>query len=142
MNGLMTLPTVTSLRREMDRVFDRLWEGDAFGQMGEWNPSTDLSETKDALVAKIEVPGIEPKDIHVNLENGVLTIKGEKRQETEKKDEHFYRMERSYGSFVRSIRLPVMVDAAQVSATFKNGLLTITMPKSAEARGTEIPVKS
>jgi HSP20 family protein len=142
MNGLMMSPRVGSLRREMDRLFDRLWEGDELATMGEWNPSMDLSETKDMLEARIEVPGIEPNDIHVNLENGILTVKGEKTKETEKEDERFYRMERSYGSFMRSLRLPVAVDASKVNATFKNGLLTVTMPKAPEARGTEIPVKS
>lgn len=142
MNALMSPPVVTSLRKEMDRLFDRLWDGDEFRLMGEWNPSMDLSETKDALIARIEIPGIEQKDVHVSLENGVLTVKGEKQLEAEKKDERFYRTERSYGSFVRTLWLPVSVDAARVTATFKNGVLTITMPKAREAMGIEIPVKA
>ena len=72
----------------------------------------------------------------------VLTIKGEKRQEKEEKDEHYFRMERSYGGFVRSIRLPVPVDGSKVSATFKNGLLTVRLPKTPAAKGTTIPVKA
>jgi HSP20 family protein len=142
MNALMAPPTVTSLRREMDRLFDRFWNGDEFPAMGEWNPPMDLSETRDALVAKVEVPGIDPKDIHVHLENGILTVKGEKEKETEKQDERFYRIERSYGSFTRSFRLPVAVDTVKIDAAFKNGVLTVTMPKAAEAKGTEIPIKT
>ncbi len=136
---------LTTLKKEMDRLFDRFWEMD-FPELpslrGEWGPTLDLSETKDALVVKAEIPGIDPKEINVSLQEQVLTIKGEKRQEKEEKDEHYYRMERSYGAFARSIRLPVPVDGSKVNATFKNGLLTITLPKTPAAKGTTIPIKA
>jgi len=102
----------------------------------------DISETKDSLVAKVEVPGMDPKDIHISLQEDLLTIKGEKKQEKEEKDEHYHRVERAYGGFTRSVRLPVAVDASKVTASFKNGLLTITLPKTPSARGTTIPVKA
>jgi len=101
----------------------------------------DVSETKDALTARLEVPGIEVKDIQILLQNGVLTIKGEKRKETEEKDEKFYRMERTHGTFLRALRLPAPVDGARVQATFKNGVLTVLMPKAAEAKGATIPIQ-
>jgi HSP20 family protein len=130
------LPPASDSRRNERRAHD------TFLALGEWAPEMDLAETKDALVVKAEVPGIEPKDIQLSLKDQVLTIKGEKKQEKEEKDEHYYRMERSYGSFSRSIRLPSPVDEAKVSATFKNGLLTVTLPKTPAAKGTTIPIKA
>jgi HSP20 family protein len=130
----------------MDRLFDRFFEGkwEDFPTMGEWAPSLDLSETKESLVAKVEVPGMDPKDIQVSLQEGLLTIKGEKHQEKDEKDkdERYHRVERSYGTFTRSVWLPVAVDGSKVTATFKNGLLTVTLPKTPAAKGTMIPVKA
>jgi len=142
MRGLMT--GMGSLKHEMDRVFDRFLEGrwDEIPGLGEWTPNMDISETKDSLVAKVEVPGMDPKDIQISLQENLLTIKGEKRQEKEEKDEHYHRVERAYGVFTRSVRLPVAVDASKVTASFKNGLLTVTLPKTPSAKGTTIPVKA
>ena len=142
MRGLMT--GMGSLKHEMDRVFDRFLEGrwDEIPGLGEWTPNMDISETKDSLVAKVEVPGMDPKDIQISLQENLLTVKGEKRQEKEEKDEHYHRVERAYGVFTRSVRLPVAVDASKVTASFKNGLLTVTLPKTPSARGTTIPVKA
>jgi len=133
-----------SLKHEMDRVFDRFVEGewDEIPALGEWAPSMDISETKESLVAKVEVPGLEPKDIQISLQENLLTIKGEKSQEKEEKDEHYHRVERAYGVFTRSVRLPMAVDASKVTASFKNGLLTVILPKTPSARGTTIPVKA
>jgi HSP20 family protein len=142
MNPIMKMPAVTSLRREVDRLFDRFWEGDEIPTMSDWNPTMDLSESKDTLCAKVEIPGIDPKDVHVHLDNGILTVRGEKVREFENKNERHYRMERSYGSFVRSIRLPMAIDTEKVEASFKNGVLTILMPKAPGVGGTEIPIKT
>jgi HSP20 family protein len=145
MKALAPWTGLTTLQKEIDRLFERFWEPkwDEFPALGgEWTPTLDLSETKDALVVKAEIPGIEPKEIEVSLQEQVLTIKGEKRQEKEEKDEHYFRMERAYGGFVRSLRLPVPVDGSKVSATFKNGLLTVKLPKTPAAKGTTIPVKA
>jgi HSP20 family protein len=101
----------------------------------------DISETKDSLIVKVEAPGMDQKDIEISLQENLLTIKGEKKQEKEEKDERYHRVERSYGAFVRSVRLPVAVDGGKVSATFKNGLLTVTLPKTPAAKGTPIPIK-
>ena len=133
----------TGFRREIDRLFDRVtgdWEWPELKALGEWMPSLDISETKDAYVVKAEIPGIDPKEIEVTLDKGLLTVKGQKKQETEQKDEHYYRLERSYGSFSRSVRLPGPVEAGKVSATGKNGVLTVSLPKAAAAKGSQIPV--
>jgi HSP20 family protein len=143
MRALMPWTGIGSLKQEMDRLFDRFLDvkWDEWPALGEWAPSMDISETKDSLVAKVEVPGMEQKDIQISLQENLLTIKGEKKQEKEEKDERYHRVERSYGSFMRSIRLPVAVDASKVTATFKNGLLTVTLPKTPASKGTMIPIK-
>jgi len=101
-----------------------------------------VSETNESVVVKMEVPGIDAKDIHVSLQENILTVKGEKKQEKEDKDERYHRVERSYGAFTRTMRLPVAVDGSKVAAGFKNGLLTVTLPKAPGARDTTIPVKA
>ena len=131
-----------SLRKEMDRLFETMgnWDGPEMRALGDWTPTVDFSESKDAFVIKAETPGIDPKDISVSLESQMLTIKGEKRQEKEDKDEQYYRMERAYGAFARAVRLPATVEARKVTAAFKNGVLTVTLPKAAGAKGSTIPV--
>jgi HSP20 family protein len=144
MRALTPWTGMTGLKQEMDRVLDRFFEPrwDELVVVGEWAPSIDLTETKDALVARVEVPGMDSKDIQISLQEQLLTIKGEKRHEREEKDERRHRVERSYGTFTRSVRLPVAVDAEKATASFKNGLLTITLPKTPAAKGSMIPVKA
>jgi HSP20 family protein len=144
MRGLMPWTGTGSMKSELDRWFDRLVElkCEEFPGGGDWAPSMDISETKDSLVAKVEVPGMDQKDIQISLQENLLTIKGEKRQEKEEKDERYHRGERSYGAFTRSVRLPVGVAAGKVVATFKNGLLTVTLPKTPSSKGTMIPIKA
>ena len=143
MRMLMPAPELTSFRQEMDRLFDRFWEddGETPTALREWVPSLDFSETVDAYMVRIEIPGLEPKDVQVTLQDNVLTVKGEKKEEVKQKDERFYRLERSYGMFSRSLRLPVPVDGAKVNAVFKTGLLTVTVPKSPEAKTSTIPIE-
>ena len=144
MRSLMPWTGMGNVKQEIERRFDRFVDAkwDDFPAIGEWAPSMDISETKDSLVAKIEVPGMDAKDIQIALQENLLTIKGEKKQEKEEKDEHYHRVERSYGAFTRSVRLPVAVDGSNVTATFKNGLLTVTLPKTPAAKGTTIPIKA
>jgi len=125
-----------------DRFFESRWE--ELPALGDWMPKVDVSETKDSVVVKAETPGMEAKDIQVSLQENVLTITGEKKQEKEEKekDERYHRVERSYGSFSRSMRLPAGVESGKVNATFKNGVLTVTLPKTASAKATPIPVKA
>ena len=132
------------LRQEMDRVFDRVFEPrwNEFEFAGQWTPRVDMSETKEAVVVKAEIPGVEQKDINVSLQDQVLTIRGEKHQEKDEKSEKYHRIERSWGAFTRAFMMPVAVAGDKVTATFKDGTLTITLPKAPEAEGTTIPVKS
>ena len=143
MKALTPWTGLTSFKTEMDRLFERFWERDSpeWPALGEWSPKLDLADTKDAIVVKAEVPGMDPKEIQLSLHDQVLTLKGEKKQEKEEKEEHYYRAERSYGAFVRTVRLPATVDGSKVTATFKNGLLTVTLPKAPTAKGTTIPIK-
>jgi HSP20 family protein len=112
MKALTPWTGMSSLKKELDRLFDRVWEGDFpdWPSFGEWSPKLDVTDTKDALVVKAEVPGIDPKEIEVTLQEQVLSIKGEKKEEKEEKDERRYRAERSYGALARAIRLPVPVE--------------------------------
>lgn len=134
---------MTSVRKDMDKIWDRF-----FGEWpsaepfrGEWAPSLDVSETKDDIVVKAELPGMDAKDIDISLANDVLTIRGEKKQEEEEKDENYHRVERSYGAFSRSVRLPRDVRSDKIKASHKNGVLRITLPKSEEAKSKEIKIK-
>lgn len=133
-----------NLRKDMERFFDRWgdWELPELRPIADWTPKVDFAENKDAYVLKAEIPGIDPKEISVSLENELLTIKGEKKQEKEEKDEHHYRVERSFGSFARTMRLPGAVDGGKVAAAFKNGVLTVTLPKASGAKVNAIPVKA
>ena len=132
------------MRRDMDRFWDSFLEG---GQRrktddsGEWFPSLDVAETKNDLVVKAEVPGMDAKNIDISISDGVLTIKGEKKEEREEKEADYHLVERSYGAFTRSIRLPAEVHGDKINATYKNGVLKITLPKSEEAKKKEIKIK-
>ncbi len=143
MRALTPWTGLSTMKKEMDRLFDRFWEDlPQLSSMGEWAPALDVSETKDAVMVKAEVPGMDPKEIQLSLQDQLLTLKGEKKQEKEEKDEHYYRAERSYGAFVRTVRLPATVDGSKVTAGFKNGLLTVSLPKAPTAKGTTIPIKA
>jgi HSP20 family protein len=145
MANISPLRTMPRFRHEIDRLFDRFFEPQGWldlPSLGDWAPSMDVSENKDAFVVKLEVPGMEPGDINVSIQDNTLTVKGEKRQEKEEKDEKQHRVERSYGAFERTVRLPSTVDAGKVTATFKNGVLTATLPKTPAAKGTTVSVKA
>jgi HSP20 family protein len=132
------------MRRDMDRMWDSFFDERSRRKLedrGEWLPSLDVSETKNEIVVKAEIPGIDPKDMDISLTDGVLTIKGEKKQEKEERDENYHLIERSYGTFARSVRLPKEVTNDKIGATYKNGLLTVTLPKSEETRKKEIKIK-
>ena len=131
------------MRRDMDRLWNSFFERGTLRseEGGEWLPSLDVAETKNEIVVKAEVPGLEPKDIDISLSDGLLTIKGEKKQEREEKEKNYHLVERSYGSFARSIRLPNEVQSDKINASYKNGVLKIVLPKSEEAKKKEIKIK-
>lgn len=136
---------VSRLRREMDRLWD-----DFFGPgrralrplEAEWAPAVDVSETADKVVVKAEIPGMEPKDIDISLTGEMLTIKGEKKSEREETKENYHLVERSYGSFSRSLKLPVAVAVDKIEAKYEKGVLTVTCPKKEEAKPKPIEIKT
>jgi HSP20 family protein len=131
-----------ALREEMNKLWSFFGERPFMEPFGkEWQPSLDVSETKDNIVVKAEVPGMDGKDIDISLSGGVLTLKGEKKQEKEEKDENYYFAERSYGAFFRAVQLPQEVQTDKIKASYKNGVLTITLPKSEEAKAKEVKIK-
>ena len=142
---------LTRWEREMDRMRadffgrrGRPWWPDRWFRTDELDvraPAVDVFEEKDDIVVKAEIPGMEKDNIEVNLADHRLTIKGEKKKEDEVKEEDYYRAERSYGSFLRTLDLPKDVRADKVKASFKNGILEIRMPKTEEARTKEVKVK-
>ena len=137
-------PLGGDLRQEMERFIDRfesLWEPLATAA-GDWAPKLDVSETKEAMVVKAEMPGVDAQDIEIVLTGDQLTLKGQKEKEVEDKEERYHRVERAYGAFLRSVRLPMAVDGSKVAATFKNGVLVVTLPKTPASKGTMIPVKA
>lgn len=107
----------------------------------EWAPAVDVSETDNEYTIKAEIPEVKKEDVKVTLQDGELTIQGERKQEKEEKGKRYHRIERSYGSFLRSFSLPVNVDDSKAKAEFKDGVLTLTLPKSEQAKPKAIDVK-
>ncbi|MBN2808404.1 MAG: Hsp20/alpha crystallin family protein [Deltaproteobacteria bacterium] len=134
---------LTTLRREMDNLWNRFWGGTSLPTFTaeEWLPPVDLSETKENLLVRAELPGMDAKDIKVTISGDILSIKGEKREEKESKDEHCYCSERYAGAFQRNIRLPVNVKSDKINATFDKGVLQISLAKTEESKVKEIEVK-
>ena len=124
-------------RKEFDDLFDnffRSFDMQPFeGRIGAFSPKVDVTENEKEFRISAELPGMDDKDIDVSLQNDMLTIRGEKKEEKEDKGKDYYRMERSYGSFSRTIPLPVEVETDKVDAKFKKGVLTITLPKTEKA---------
>lgn len=106
-----------------------------------WSPAVDIFETENELVLKADVPEIDPKNVSIQLENGTLTLKGERKFEEQKNGKGFHRIERAYGSFVRAFSLPDTVDGDKVKADYKNGVLTVTLPKKEVAKAKTINVE-
>ena len=108
-------------------------------QSSAWNPAVDVLEEQDKILVKVEVPGVDEKDLRVTFEDGLLTIGGE-RQFERKDDRNYHRIERAYGSFTRSFTLPRSVDATQIAANYRNGVLEIEIPKKEESRPKQIQI--
>ena len=129
---------LSSRRQDVGRLFEDFFRdgffSTPFAQTSRWSPALDLSETDDSVIVKAELPGMDPKDVELQLHENVLTIKGEKKEETEDKTKDVHWVERSFGRFERSIRLPASVKGAKAKATFKSGLLTIELTKTEESK--------
>ena len=131
-------------RDPFNRLFDRddLLEGETSHGTGNWVPAVDIIENDREITIRAELPGIESKDVTVSFDNNVLTLKGERRSEKEITKENYHRMERAFGSFCRSFAIPAFVDSEAVRAEFRNGLLTVMLPKKDSARGKTIEVNA
>lgn len=105
-----------------------------------WAPPVDVFEKDDQIVFRAELPGVSKDDMNVRIENGVLSLDGERKQETELREENAYRLERSFGRFTRSFTLPATVDATKVTATFKDGILEVTVPKAESAKPKQVAI--
>lgn len=132
------------MTNRLNRLFGRATataDGNEMMVRADWTPSVDISETDEEFQIKAELPGVKKEDVKVTLENGILTLQGERQQEREDKDLKFHRIERSYGQFVRSFTLPDLVDDAKVKAEYKDGVLNLRLPKSEKAKPKAIEVK-
>ena len=126
---------VDSLQSEVNRVFDAFFgNGGSRGTTRRWIPAMDLVETGDHLVLRADLPGLEKDDVEIEVKDGVLTISGERKAQHEDKSEGFYRVERSFGTFSRSLTLPKGVHADKVEAEFDKGVLEVRIPKPEEAK--------
>ena len=131
-----------SMQKEFDRIFDRFRGGMAESALAaEVWPSVDIVENDESFLVNVELPGVRKEDVKITINDGVLTVKGEKKQEGEVKEDNYRRIERTFGSFERSFTLPVGVQSERIAAAYSNGVLSITVPKAEQAKPREIEVK-
>jgi HSP20 family protein len=136
---------LVSLREAMDRLFEESFVRPVGGRLapaGMEVPAVDVYQTDDAVVVKSAIPGIKPEDIDISITGDTLTIKGETRVEEEVNEENYIRRERRYGSFYRSLALPLPVVTEKAEAEFENGVLTLTLPKAEEVKPKAIKIKA
>jgi HSP20 family protein len=137
------------MEKEFSKMFNSLNRRFGFGDGGDgdgyqnavWMPLTDIYENNDNFFLKVDLPGINKEDVKINFTDGQLTISGERKQETESKEGKFHRVERSYGKYYRSFTLPKKIQEDKIDAEFKNGQLTVRIPKSEEAKPRELEIK-
>jgi HSP20 family protein len=129
---------MSTLQGRMDRLFDQVWGG----RQESWLPAVDVFDTKESVVLKAEIAGMDPDDIQIEVEDNVLTIKGERKFEEKVDEERYYRVERRFGSFQRSLALPQGVKADDIVAAYEDGILTVTVPKVEEEKPKKIEVKA
>lgn len=135
---------LSGFQDEMNQLFE-----DFFGRVpnrrmfaeGFWAPLMDIEETKDEILVKAELPGMKKEDVKIQINNDVLAITGERKREEETREKTFHRIERAYGKFQRMIRLPAEVDPTKVKATYENGVLTVRLPKSEQAKPKDIAIE-
>ncbi|NQS98288.1 MAG: Hsp20/alpha crystallin family protein [candidate division Zixibacteria bacterium] len=133
------------VRTDMDRLFNQLFsrthEADEYPEV-DWSPRLDIAENDSDFTINVELPGIKRDDITITLQDDVLTLKGEKRTGKDSKEHNYHLCERSYGKFVRSFRLPNYFDSEKIDASFKDGILILTLPKLAETKAKQIEIKA
>jgi HSP20 family protein len=138
---------LVSIQDRMNRIFDDAFRGtsrtageDDWALGGAWAPAVDIFEKDGSIVLKAELPGVDPKDVDVRVENNVLTLRGERKFESEAKREQYHRVERAYGSFSRSFTLPNVVDTEHIKAEYKDGVLRVNLPQKEEAKPKQISI--
>lgn len=136
------------LTRNFDQFFDSLAPRSSRGPNGEesdflgtWYPAVDIFDNEREIVLKAELPGLKKEDIDIHVEDNLLTLRGERKREEEVKEKGYYRSERAYGTFSRSFTLPATVDVKKIGASYKDGVLAVTLPKAEEAKPRQIEVK-
>lgn len=136
---------IITLRERMDKMFEdslarfRMPEEETMPTF--WSPAVDIYETDENIVVKAELPGVDKKEVSVEVKDNTLILKGERRREKEVKEENYHRVERSFGTFMRSFSIPVTVRQDQVKARFKDGVLEVTLPKAEEAKPKQVKVE-
>jgi HSP20 family protein len=131
------------IQNELNRLFGRTYAGgETAGMAGAWMPALDIYETKDKFVVTVELPGLDPADVDVSVEDSTLTISGERKFYQEVDEDSFHRVERRYGAFARSLALPQTANAERIEASFDRGVLTIEVPKAEEAKPKKISIKA
>lgn len=142
---LSGVPTeLWNIQRDFTRLFDSFVRGgiqEDGSRMSLWTPAVDISEHENEYQVRVELPGVSKDDVKITLESNILTIRGEKKQEKDVKEENIHRMERVYGSFQRSFTLPTVVNGNDINAVYRDGILTVTLPKAEEAKPKQIEVK-
>lgn len=138
-------PEMLDIQRGINKIFDNFFRGGLFEDdemvQSAWTPSVDIAEKNDSYSVKVELPGVKKDDVKITLQDNVLTIRGEKKQEKESNDQNYHRVERSYGMFQRSFTLPTSVKADKIDAEYRDGILAISLPKAEEAKPKQIEVK-
>ena len=133
-------PALSQVERRMQQLFDEPFRLPFITEDMGWTPSVEVADTESSIDVTAELPGVSKEDVDVDLENNVLTIRGEKKQQKEEKEKEHYLFERYYGSFQRSFSLPAPVDESSVKAEFRNGVLKIHLDKAAQVKGTKITI--
>jgi HSP20 family protein len=133
-----------AFQHEMNRMFDQFFRSGngEEAKVSMWRPSVDVYETDDALVIKAELPGVSKDDVSIDVHQNRLTLRGQRKHETEVKDEHYHRVERSYGSFQRSFTLPTTVDTEKAAASFKDGVLELRLPRLESAKPRQLAIQN
>jgi len=122
------------MQREVDRLFNNALTESNTGTPSKWSPKSDLKETENSIVLHCELPGVKKEDINIELKNGILTVSGEKKQEKKEEKDKYYRIERSYGHFSRSLAVPDGVKEDQIQASLKDGVLEVSFPKPVQKK--------
>jgi HSP20 family protein len=133
---------LTTLQDQVNRLFEGAFVQGRSGQaeLATWAPAVDIYEAQNELVAKVDLPGVEEKDIDIRLENNTLTIRGERKVEKTVDEENYLRIERAYGSFTRTFSLPNTVNPEAISASYNQGVLTVHMPKREESKPKQVKI--